>query len=32
LGVLIFKVEKGGVKNGLQSYEDTILGWYGLIE
>jgi hypothetical protein len=32
LGILIFNFKKCGVKNGLQSYEDTILGWDGLIE
>jgi hypothetical protein len=31
-GILVLNVEKGGVKNGLQSYEDAILGWNRLID
>ena len=31
-GILVLNVEKGGVKNGLQSHEDTILGWNRLID
>jgi hypothetical protein len=29
---LVLNVEKRGVKNGLQSHEDAILGWDRLIE
>jgi hypothetical protein len=32
LGILVLNVEKCGVKNGLQSHEDAILGWDRLIE
>jgi hypothetical protein len=31
-GILVLNVEKGGVKNGLQSHEDTVLGWNRLID
>ena len=31
-GILVLNVEKGGVKNGLQSHEDTVIGWNRLID
>jgi hypothetical protein len=31
-GILVLNVEKGGVENGLQSHEDTVLGWNRLID